>query len=175
MQCATKEDLYFDSNCSFIAIRGWIWNDHGGVLPSKDMQVSQSTLYIKGIHHNQSTVLANRYIFLSLCEEDLTSRSTFGRCRQYDVIVARALHCTRAPALLKVRPTMNQWNLLTLEVSAALYIGKNQPDSHWSLNREHRDEADGPLYGPHFPMLSLHLPVTDFSPNYFSFVQVSFF
>lgn len=103
--------------------------------------------------------------------------------RQTDVYVketrdsddrASVLHSEMAPDLLKVRPTMNLRSLLTPAVSGVPYmLVRGEPHSNWLQQTAGTQTLS--FYGRHSFVLFLHLPVTNFSRNYFSFVQVSFF
>lgn len=101
---------------------------------------------------------------LPLCDSWKSVLITYGVHEERGVMSddgATVLHM--APDLVKVRPTVNPRSLLTLEVSgvpSALVRG------------DHMETLS--LHSPSFVLILL-LPVTNFSRNYFSFVQVSFF
>lgn len=88
------------------------------------------------------------------------------------------LHSEMVPDLLKVRPTMNHRSLLTLEVSGVPYVLLRGDHIQTGCSRQWVVVVEGWGWGhSHCPstavtpfVLFLHLPVTNFCRNYFSFV-----
>lgn len=111
-----------------------------------------------------------------------TYRATYSMYRKGNVCVcwggfghlASVLHSEMAPDLLKVRPTMNHRSLLTLEVSGVPYVLVRGDHIQTGCSRQW-GHSHCPSVAVTFFVLFFQLPVTNFSRNYFSFVQVSFF